>query len=147
MLKPIQVTAADDAATEVTAPASNGSFTMQDFPFTMPSALPAGRTTYPVTNVGAQLHELNVLRLAPGTTAQDALAWDTAPAGAPAFEAVGGINGFSPDGSGYMTLDLQPGTYVAIYFKTCRTPPAAYRPNLNTLVVPSDWNSHVGMYK
>jgi hypothetical protein len=44
-----------------------------------------------------------------------------APSGPPPFEAVGGIESFSAGGSGYMTLDLQPGTYVAI----CNVPDPA----------------------
>jgi hypothetical protein len=123
MLKPIQVTDASDAPAP---PEIQGTFTMKDFTFDMPDTLPPGRQTYAVVNAGPQMHELNVLKLAPGKTSQDVIDWANAPAGPPPFEADGGMNAFSADGSGYMTLDLQPGTYVAI----CNVPdPASGQPH------------------
>ncbi|HEV7663114.1 MAG TPA: hypothetical protein VGQ62_06230 [Chloroflexota bacterium] len=112
MLKPLQVTPADVPLN--LAPVARRTFTLKDFSFDMPDVLPAGSETYKVVNVGSQPHELSVLKLTPGTTAQDVLSWDQAPAGPPPFASVGGINAFSTDGSGYFTLDLEPGTYVAV---------------------------------
>jgi len=112
MLKPLLVSVGDVPAT--TVPDAQDTFTMQDFSFDMPSRLPGGHTTYQVVNHGQQPHELNVLKLAPGMTAADALAWDSAPSGPPPFAFVGGINGLSSGAAGYMALDLEPGTYVAI---------------------------------
>jgi len=96
------------------APEDATTFTMKDFAFEMPGTLPAGKATYKVVNAGPQPHELGVLKLAPGKTDEDVLAWDSAPSGPPPFESVGGINAFSADGSGYMTLDLAPGEYLAV---------------------------------
>ncbi|HEY1297625.1 MAG TPA: hypothetical protein VGJ60_31475 [Chloroflexota bacterium] len=118
MLKPIQVTESSEVSA---APQAQGTFTMKDFTFEMPSTLPAGRATYQVINSGPQMHELNVLKLAPGMTAQDLINWHGEDGAPPPFEAVGGMNAFSVDGSGYMTLDLQPGTYLAI----CNVPDPA----------------------
>jgi uncharacterized cupredoxin-like copper-binding protein len=118
MLKPIQVTETSESSA---APQVQGTFTMKDFSFDMPSTLTAGRATYEVVNSGPQMHELNVLKLAPGKTTQDLIDWDDAEGGPPPFEAVGGMNAFSVNGSGYMTLDLQPGTYLAI----CNVPDPA----------------------
>ena len=132
MLKPIQVTQ-PTTATTTTAPDVQGTFTMKDFSFDMPATLPAGRATYKVTNAGPQLHELNIVKLAAGKTAQDVQAWENAPAGPPPFEAAGGINAFSADGSGYLTLDLQPGTYLAV----CNVPDQAS----------GQPHSHLGMFK
>jgi hypothetical protein len=79
------------------------------------------------------MHELNIIKLAPGKTLQDAREWENAPAGPPPFSAAGGINAFSADGSGYMTLNLEPGNYVAI----CNVPdPGTGVPH-----------SHLGMLK
>jgi hypothetical protein len=61
-----------------------------------------------------QPHELVVVKLAEGKTVDDVKAWYRAPSGPPPFEAVGGINGLSTGGTGFMTLDLQPGAYAAI---------------------------------
>lgn len=133
MLKPVQVTEAASSPAGQPNPAAQGTFTMRDFGFDMPDVLAAGTATYKVTNAGPQPHELNVLKLAPGKTAQDVLAWENAPSGLPPFEAVGGINGLSPNAAGYMTLDLQPGSYVAI----CHIPdPASRLPH-----------AHLGMIK
>jgi hypothetical protein len=118
MLKPIQVTEAVDTPA---APEVQDTFTMRDFTFDMPATLPSGHMTYDVVNSGPQMHELNVLRLAPGKVAQDVIDWQTAPSGPPPFEAVGGMEAFSAGGSGDMTLDLQPGIYVAI----CNVPDPA----------------------
>ena len=131
MLKPITVT--DSGTTTGAAPRANGTFTLKDFSFDMPSTLPVGRATYRVVNTGPQMHELNVLKLAPGKTAQDILDWEASPAGPPNFEPVGGINAFSAEGSGYMTLDLRPGSYVAV----CNVPdPGSGLPH-----------THLGMFK
>jgi len=133
MLKPVQVTQAASVPAGEPAPAVQGTFNMRDFGFDMPDVLAAGTATYKVTNAGPQPHELNVLKLAPGKVAQDVLAWENAPSGPPPFEAIGGINGLSPNAAGYMTLDLQPGSYVAI----CHIPdPASGLPH-----------AHLGMLK
>jgi hypothetical protein len=130
MLKPIQVTGPAEPAV---APSVQGTFTMKDFAFDIPARLPAGKATYKVVNLGPQMHELNVVKLAAGKTAEDVVAWLSAPAGPPPFEDVGGINAFSADGSGYMTLNLQPGAYAAI----CNVPdPGSGVPH-----------SHLGMLK
>lgn len=112
MLKHLLVSPIDVPAT--TLPDAQDTFTMQDFSFDMPSSLPGGHATYQVVNHGQQPHELNVLKLAPGTTEADVLAWDSAPSGPPPFTFVGGINGLSSGAAGYVALDLEPGTYVAI---------------------------------
>ncbi len=112
MLKAIDVTAADPSTAG--PPASQGKLTMRDFSFEMPDALPIGRTTYEVSNVGVQPHELVVVRIAEGRTVDDVIAWYRAPSGPPPFEAVGGINALSNGETGYMTLDLEPGAYAAV---------------------------------
>jgi len=111
MLKPLQVV---EPSTSAAPPDVRGTFTMKDFSFDMPDVLPAGTATYKVVNVGPQMHELNVLRLSADKTVEDVLAWEQAHAGPPPFELAGGMNAFSPTGSGYLMLDLQPGTYAAI---------------------------------
>jgi hypothetical protein len=68
MLKPLRVTA---PATAASLPSAASTITMHDFSFTMPTTLPAGRTSHRVVNAGRQWHELVVLRLAPGKTLAD----------------------------------------------------------------------------
>jgi hypothetical protein len=113
MLKPMTVVPAD-AQPEIDAPRSAGTLTMRDFTFDIPDTLPAGQRTFTVSNAGPQPHELNLLRLAPGATVSDVLAWQPDQGTPPPFEAVGGMNGLSQGKADYMTVDLEPGTYVAI---------------------------------
>jgi len=102
-------------------PATSGTFTLRDFTFDMPSSLRAGLGTYQVVNEGPQLHELVLLKVAPGTTAEGLRTFLDAPAGDPPFTSVGGMQAFQPGGSGTITLNLQPGTYAAI----CHVPDPA----------------------
>jgi hypothetical protein len=111
MLRPMRVAA---AKMTIAAPETRGAVSMVDFGYTMPKTLPAGRSTLRVVNDGRQFHEVSVLRLAPGKTLDDAKGFFNAPAGPPPFEPIGGMQGLDPGGSGYMTLDLQPGQYVAV---------------------------------
>ena len=131
MLKPLQVTTAELPSS--TAPDVQDTFAMRDFSFEIPATLPAGVATYQVVNGGPQPHELDVVKLAPGKTEDDLLGWDAAPSGPPPFASVGGLNGLSAGATGYMTLDLEPGTYVAV----CHIPdPGSGVPHL-----------HLGMFK
>jgi hypothetical protein len=115
MLKPLQVTESGAPVSTTTDTSTGATFTMRDFSFSMPDTLAAGAHTYKVVNAGPQPHELNILKLADASVSdQEVQAWLKDPSGPPRFEAFGGINGFSADGSGYMTLNLQPGTYLAI---------------------------------
>jgi hypothetical protein len=112
MLKPLTVTSAP--ADPSALPELAGTMTLRDFSFDMPEQVPAGRVTYKVANDGPQPHELNILKLAPGATVDDVRAWQANPSTPPPFEAVGGMNGLSRGVDGFMTVDLQPGAYVAI---------------------------------
>jgi hypothetical protein len=112
MLKPIAVQAAETQ--ETTSPASAGTLNMRDFTFDIPDTVPAGLVTYTVVNNGPQPHELNILKLAPGATATDVLAWSPEAGTPPPFEAVGGMNGLSQGEADYVTVDLDAGNYVAI---------------------------------
>jgi hypothetical protein len=112
MLKPLEIIPADGTA--MVAPSASDTFAMQDFSFEIPPTLPAGLATYQVVNRGPQPHEFDILKLAPGQTADDVLVWDSSPSGPPPFTSVGGLNGISAGASGYMTLDLDPGAYVAV---------------------------------
>jgi hypothetical protein len=112
MLKPVSVT--PTAAQDATAPELSGTMTLRDFGFEIPDTVPAGMTSFRVFNAGPQPHELNILKLAPGASTSDVLAWQPDQGTPPPFEAVGGMNGLSQGVEQYMTLDLQPGEYVAI---------------------------------
>src|SRR5262249_16188355 len=94
MLKPFSV-APHPSQASVPAPENKGTLTLRDYGFDIPDSVPAGPVTYRVTNSGPQPHELNVIKLAPGKTANDVIAWEQNPTTPPPFEAVGGMNGLS----------------------------------------------------
>ena len=120
MVKPLTVTApSSDRPVEPAAPVTVG---LDDFAFTgVPVNLSAGRTTLKVTNQGQEPHEMTVFRLE-GVSAQQALEIVTtppggdAPAGPPPFKDAGGFQAIMPGQSGWTTLDLQAGEYIAICF-------------------------------
>jgi LPXTG-motif cell wall-anchored protein len=70
--------------------------------------------TWKITNTGPQAHEMGLLRLNPGKTLADALA--AGENGPPPYTSLGGMQALNPGNSGWVTLDLQPATYVAICF-------------------------------
>jgi hypothetical protein len=132
MLKRVEVSASDWS--QAAPPQSHGTVTMRDFSFDMPGTVPSGRVTYEVRNAGPQPHELVVVKLADGTTVARVQAWFRASSGPPPFEAMGGINALANQNSGYMTLDLQPGSYAAV----CVVPePASGIPHVHLGMVKS----------
>ena len=99
-------------------PAADVTVTAVDFGYQMPSTVPAGKTTFAFVNGGTENHEFGLVRLDPGYTLQDVLAriGDGAP---PSWvHPVPGMPNIAPGASEWQTLDLQPGTYVAICFDT-----------------------------
>ena len=100
-------------------PNAKSTFTLRDFSFGVPAGF-SGRGAVAVTNEGAQPHELALFALDPGKTLDDAKAFLLTPPGAtppPApGKSAGGLVGIMPGETGYMQLDLKPGTYVAICF-------------------------------
>ncbi len=120
MVQPLTVTAPpSDRPAE---PEALATVAMDDFAFMgVPATLPEGKTTLKVTNQGKEPHEMTVLRLE-GITAQQALEILTgppggeAPAGPPPFKDAGGFQAIMPGQSGWATLDLQAGEYIALCF-------------------------------
>jgi hypothetical protein len=86
-----------------------------DFFFTLADTIAAGAVTLQLATAGEELHHLQLVRLAEGKTAEDLfreMQGDMPPAWA---ELVGGPNAPIPNATtSRVTLDLQPGTYVAL---------------------------------
>ena len=120
MVKPLTVTQPpSDRPAEPQALAAVG---MNDFAFTgVPATLPVGRTTLKVTNQGQEPHEMTLMRLE-GINARQALEilaappGGEAPSGPPPFKDAGGFQAIMPGQSGWATLDLQAGEYIALCF-------------------------------
>jgi hypothetical protein len=99
-------------------PQANGEVQLRDFSYVLPSTLLPGPMTLKVTNNGQQPHEMTLIKLAPGKSIQDVIAFLSAsiPAGPPPFEEAGGMAGISPGSSAWLKLNLEPGNYAALCF-------------------------------
>ncbi|MER3513040.1 MAG: hypothetical protein C4310_00335 [Chloroflexota bacterium] len=119
MVKPLQVMAAGQGGAQ--APKADLSIALKDFGFEMPAQVKAGRQTWEIKNQGPQLHEMVIIKLAPGKTMNDVGAFLQSPAGPPPFEFAGGMQALTVGKSAWLMLDLQPGNYVAL----CNVPDPA----------------------
>jgi hypothetical protein len=61
-------------------------------------------------------HEIEIVRLAPGKTPKDLLAFINKPDGPPPGNALGGVAGVTTGTTAYTTADLTPGNYAFICF-------------------------------
>lgn len=131
MARPLAVTGDAAPAPE---PQADLTVSMADFQYTMPAEVEAGPQTWKIVNDGPQPHELVLHKLAPDKTADDVLAFIHQPEGPPPFTNAGGMQGLPQGGAGWVHLDLEPGTYVAI----CYIPdPASGAPHLDLGMVKS----------
>jgi len=129
MLSELEVT---EPTEEADLPAPDHSVTATEYEFAPPSAVAPGQTTMQFINSGAEAHELGVVALQEGFTADDLLALFSAPEeptaapgeptptagqeGPPPFTSVGGVGAIPPGGSAYWIQNLEAGTYALICF-------------------------------
>jgi hypothetical protein len=114
MVQPLTVTAA--TGTPATMPATDVTVKLADYNFVVDGALTAGHHTIKVQNGGPQPHEVEFVRLAPGKTANDVIAWVNNPQGPPPGEPLGGITALAPGMSADVSMDLTPGKYAMLCF-------------------------------
>ena len=89
--------------------------TLSDFMFELPSFVRAGRASFTVVNRGQHPHELAIGRIDDGHTYDDVVrSFYVAQSGPRPYRAVGGMQALAPGASGQMTIDVQPGQYVAL---------------------------------
>jgi uncharacterized cupredoxin-like copper-binding protein len=98
------------------APAAGDTLTLDDYSFEIASPITSGTTTFLVRNVAKQPHEVELIKLAPGKTPQDVLAWMQKPNGPPPGNAMGGVAANTSDSPAYFTADITPGDYLLICF-------------------------------
>jgi uncharacterized cupredoxin-like copper-binding protein len=94
------------------------------YAFDLPDEVKGGTVTLTLKNTGAEPHELGIVRVADGTSAQqfadDVLTPDSAPIPEYVLGAPGGLGGVAPSADGTSTVSLEKGTYV--YFCTFGDP-------------------------
>lgn len=113
MVKPLRVTAPTASAG---VPAHDVVMTLSDYTFALSKPLTAGRHVIRVENAARQPHEVEIVRLAPGKTAEDVAAWMRDPQGPPPVSAIGGVAGMDSGMSNTFEVDLEPGKYLLLCF-------------------------------
>lgn len=132
MKAPLEVT---EATEPLPTPVASMTVNLVDFAFEMPSMeVPAGPQIWEVPNVGEQVHEMVILRQAPGVTFAQVQEMLMAPppatpmagdmaspeaaatAGPPPITLIAGVAPMSPGYTNWAVLDLEPADYFAICF-------------------------------
>lgn len=104
------------AAAAASAPSADITMKLADYSFVLSKPLTAGTHVIEVENAGPQPHEVVLVKLAPGKSVQDFLAWGMKPVGPPPASAVGGISPMDKGRAAQMKVDLKPGDYALICF-------------------------------
>ena len=121
MAKPFVVDSSGEAtAAGRTPPEADLVMRLVDYGFSLSIPLRSGRQVIRVENPGTEPHEVGVVRLAPGKSVADFLAWLRNPgAGPEPFEKVfGGVTSIAPGVEAYFEVDLPPGEYLLLCFVT-----------------------------
>lgn len=111
MLRGMTVTASSDPPV-VAPPTPDVSVTLSNYAFTLSAPLKAGHRIIEVHALPGQPHEMELIRLAPGKTAEQMEHWIRDMQGPPPGQLVGGIAPIVAGASAYFSVDLTPGTYV-----------------------------------
>jgi hypothetical protein len=119
------------AASRAAAPVADMVVRLLDFSFELETPIRAGRHTVRVENAGVEPHDLVLLKLAPGRTAEDVRTWlnperarrpDQAEEPPPSLETLGmgagGIAAIAPGMESYFEADFTAGEYVLVCMAT-----------------------------
>lgn len=116
MAKLLRVTPAS-APAAAQAVTGDVTMTLDDYSFALSTPITRGPHTIRVENAtAAQSHEVELVKLAPGKTLQDLMAWIESPQGPPPGAAIGGIAGLAKGEVASFTYDFAPGEYGWICF-------------------------------
>ena len=118
MARPFIVRARNREAAPPTAPEASVVIQLVDYAFRVSAPITAARHMIRVENVGAEPHEIGLLKLGPGKTMRDFEAWMRNPQGPPPASSVGGVSSFVANTDAYFEVDLTPGDYVLLCLVT-----------------------------
>ncbi len=104
------------SGTPAAEPVADATISLSDYAFTIKGALTAGPHVIKVVNAGPQPHEVEMVKLAPGKTATEMLAWIAKPEGPPPGNALGGIAAEVPGSLNYFKANLSAGHYALLCF-------------------------------
>jgi len=98
-------------------PAGDIQLTLLEYSFAFSATPTAGTHTFTVTNEGKEVHEVVLVKLAPGMTAAQVGAWfEGGEQGPPPGLPIGGLSGMSPGQVENFTATFEPGTYGLLCF-------------------------------
>jgi hypothetical protein len=115
MIRSLVVTPSNQPS--VAVPVADLTMKLYDFGFEFPAEISAGRHLIQIENGGPQHHEVEFVKLLPGTTFEALVEWAKAEAGPP--PAVQWLGGFAPASRGVLglvTVDFQAGEYALLCF-------------------------------
>jgi hypothetical protein len=98
------------------APSPTVTMTLHDYGFRLSQPLTPGRHVIEVRNLAEQSHEIELVTLADGKSAQDLLAWTHKPEGAAPGAAIGGVSPIAKGEVAWFEVDLAPGRYAFLCF-------------------------------
>jgi hypothetical protein len=114
MMKAITVVESAEARA---MPEADLTLTMNDFSFALSGPVSAGKHVVKVSNIGAQVHEVLFMRLAPGKSVKDVADWVmSGMATPPPGEPFGGTTGITAGGENLVMADFSPGEYGMLCF-------------------------------
>jgi uncharacterized cupredoxin-like copper-binding protein len=114
MVKPLRVVPSTSPSGP--KPKADITATLFDYNFKLSSPVRAGKRTIRVHNKGPQVHEVQLVQLAPGVTLGEFMKWMEKMEGPPPGKPLGGIAGIESGMSQYFSADFVPGSYALICF-------------------------------
>ncbi|HET9984291.1 MAG TPA: hypothetical protein VFQ38_11915 [Longimicrobiales bacterium] len=111
-----ELTVGEATGTPRALPAADIVMTLDDYSFTTDKPITAGRHTIRVENKAAQAHEMVLVKLEPGKTAEDFARFAEKPAGPPPGVVLDGVAGLAHGEMNEVTVDFQPGEYALLCF-------------------------------
>ena len=115
MVRAFEVTSAPSEAVK-DLPETDVTIKLKDYDFEASQPLAAGRQRIMVENAGPQVHEVVIVKLAPGKTVQDFAHWAETMKGQPPAMPVGGVGALENGMRASFTADLTAGDYGLICF-------------------------------
>lgn len=98
-------------------PAGDIQVALMDYSFALSRTPAAGPNTFTISNQGQEGHELVLVRLTPGATLEEVVAWiEGGEQGPPPGIPVGGVSGMNPGQVQNFTATLEPGSYGLLCF-------------------------------
>ncbi len=103
-------------APSAAAPVADVTVKMSDYQWEISPVITSGKHVIRIENTAAQSHELFLVQLAPGKTAQDLMKWSETYQGPPPGKPMGGITGMATGQVAYLPVDLGAGEYLLMCF-------------------------------